>query len=77
MHRSGIAHRGIAHRALGAARETGRPLAAVGNGAQPDRLDVALTPLAGDLARAWTKRRRTRGPSSGNGAAFQPTSEEH
>ena len=56
MRRSGIARRG-----LGAARQTGRPLEAVGNGAQPDLLDAVLALVVGDLARSWTGRRWTRG----------------
>ena len=68
MRRSGIARRGLA------ARQTGRPLEAVGNGRKPDLLDAVLALVAGDLARSWTRRIRTRGPSSAN-AAEAPTNE--
>ena len=56
MKRSGIATRG-----LGGPLETARPLAAVGNGAKPDRLGAVLALVVGDLARPWTKRRRQNG----------------
>lgn len=71
MHRSGVARR-----ELGAVRQAGRPLTAVGNGPQPDRLDAVLALVVGDLARSWTKRRRTRRPSSRNGAELQRSSKE-
>ena len=62
VHRSRIARRG-----LGAARQTGRPLEAVGNEAQSDRLDAVLALVVGDLARSWADRRRTRGLVPGTG----------
>ena len=65
----------IAHRALQASCEPGRP-EAVGNGPQPDRLGEVLALVAGDLARTWRKQRRKRGPISRNGAVLQTTSEE-
>ena len=67
---------GVARRELGAVRQAGRPLTAVGNGPQPDRLDAVLALVVGDLARSWTKRRRTRRPSSRNGAELQRSSKE-
>ena len=72
----GVYRSGIARRGLGAARQIGRPLEAVGNGAKPDRLDAVLALVVGDLARSWTKRSRTRGPSSPNAAEVKRTSEE-
>ncbi len=65
-----------ARHAPGAARETGRPLEAVGNGAKPDRLGAVLALVVGDLARPWAKQRRTRGLVPGNGAEPQRTSAE-
>jgi len=56
-----------ARHAPGAARETGRPLEAVGNGAKPDRLGAVLALVVGDLARPWAKQRRTRGLIPGTG----------
>ena len=64
---------GITHRALQGAHETGRPLEAVGNGAEPDTLGAVLTLVVVDLARAWTKQKRKRGPTLPNGAVLQPT----
>jgi hypothetical protein len=63
----------IAHRALQASCEPVRP-EAVGNWTKPDRLDAVLALVVGDLARSWTRRIRTRGPSSAS-AAEAPTSE--
>lgn len=59
MHRSAVTRR-----AFQGPRELGWPLEAVGTAAEPDRFDAVLALIAGDLARAWTKRRRPRGPSS-------------
>jgi hypothetical protein len=67
---------GIAPRAFQGARETGQPLEAVGTGAQPDCLGGAPALVGGDLARAWTKRRRRRGPSSRKGPVLQRTKED-
>jgi hypothetical protein len=55
---------GIAHRALQGAYETGRPLEAVGNGAEPDTSGAVLALIVVDLARAWTKQKRKRGPDA-------------
>src|SRR5437764_1049596 len=65
---------GKARRGLGAARQTGRPPEAVGNGAKPDRSDAVLALVVGDLARISRKQRRKRGPSSRNGGVLQTTS---
>jgi hypothetical protein len=48
VHRSGIAYR-----AVQGVRETGRPLEAVGNVAEPGRLGTVLALIAGGLARTW------------------------
>ena len=66
----------IARRALQGARETGRPLDAVGNGAEPDRLGAVLDMAVRDLARIWTQQRRTRGPSARSAAVLKAASEE-
>jgi hypothetical protein len=67
---------GIARCALGDARQTRRPLEAVRNGAEPDRLGAVLDMAVRELARAWTQQGRTRGPSSRSGAVLKATSEE-
>jgi hypothetical protein len=67
---------GIAHRALQDAHETGRPLEAVGKGAEPDTLGAVLALVVGDLARTWTKQKRKRGPTLPNGAVLQPAIRE-
>jgi len=71
VHRSGIARS-----AFQGPRETGRPLEAVGTGAEPDRLEAVVALVVGELARSWTRQRRKPGPSSRNGAVLQPTSDE-
>jgi hypothetical protein len=53
----GVHGSGIARRALGGARETGRPLQAVGNEADPDRLGAVLALVLGDLARVGSRDR--------------------
>jgi hypothetical protein len=67
---------GSAGRALGDARGISRPLEALGNGEEPDRLGTVLALVVGELARPWTKQKRKREPSSRRGAALQPTGEE-
>jgi hypothetical protein len=69
---------GIATRALQRARETGRPLEAVGNGGQPDRLGAVLAMVVADLARTWIKQRPKQGSTLATpvDARLQPTSEE-
>ena len=62
--------------ALGDARQTRRPFEAVRNGAEPDRLGAVLDMAVRDLARTWSRQRRTRGPSSRSGAVLKATSEE-
>jgi len=67
---------GVAGRALGDPRGISRPLEALGNGEQPDRLGAVLALAVGELARPWTKQKRRREPSSRRGPALQPTSAE-
>jgi hypothetical protein len=50
----------ITSRASQGAYETGRPLEAVGNGAELKRMDLVLALVVADLARAWAKQRRKR-----------------
>src|SRR5947208_16569243 len=54
---------GIARRALGDARQTRRPVEAVRNAAEPDRLGAVLDMAVRELARTWSQQRPTRGPS--------------
>jgi hypothetical protein len=63
----------IAPRALQGACESGRPLEAVGNGAEPDRLGAVLALVVGELARTWTKQRSKRGATLPNYAVLQRT----
>jgi hypothetical protein len=67
---------GIAHRASHGGYETGRPLEAVGNGAQADRLGAVLALVVADLTRTWAKQKRKRGPTLPNAAVLQPTIKE-
>ena len=67
---------GVGDRVLQGAYGTGRPLEAVGNGAEPDTLGAVLALVVADLACTWTKQKGTRGPSSRSGTELQPTREE-
>jgi hypothetical protein len=69
---------GIARRGLQGAFGTGRPPSAVGIGEDPDRSGAVLALVVQDLARAWRKQRRKRGPTLTTQASvvLQPTSAE-
>jgi hypothetical protein len=71
MHRSGLDRS-----ALQGARDSGRPLAAVGSLAQPERWDAVLALVVRDLARTWTTRRRMRGPTSRKMETVEPSQQQ-
>ena len=51
---------GLAPHALLAAGQSGRPLQAAGDRAEPDPLGTVLPLVLGDLVRTWTKQTRKR-----------------
>ena len=67
----------VARRALHGAFHTGRPRERVGTGADADRASAVLALVVRDLARTWTKQRRTKEPTLTTVAsAMRPASEE-
>jgi hypothetical protein len=69
---------GIANRSLQGVRRARRPLEAVGNEEEPDRLGAVLGLVVVGLSRTWTKQGRKRGMTlTGQASAMpQATSEE-